>query len=216
MYNVDINLSVSSYANGSEFGVNGEYIFHSRFLSTLIIVARLLRTSLMHDARGEPRGNSLFVYLSRVNKRSRGPRVPTFVAQTIGTRSRHVSAFPPSPPPPSETPSTTPRCVTIRDTWANYVRRGSLWPARIINRTRIIPLAIVILHGTDWKICDLFLLEQCLLFFIFTLHTMKIRVKSFILTMFDFRLLCKLDWRISFNRKGNNFVFEILFKNLIN
>lgn len=50
---------------------NGEYIFRSRFLSTLIIIARLLRTSLMHDARGEPRGNSLFVYLSRVNKRSR-------------------------------------------------------------------------------------------------------------------------------------------------
>lgn len=44
----------------------------------------------MHGARGEPRGNSLFAYLSRVNK-----RVPTFVAQTIRTSSRHVFAFPP-------------------------------------------------------------------------------------------------------------------------
>lgn len=34
----------------------------------LIVVARLL-----HGARGEPRGNSLFAYLSRVNKRSAGP-----------------------------------------------------------------------------------------------------------------------------------------------
>lgn len=129
-------------AIASEFG-GGEYAdrtSRSRLLLTLIVVARVFRANLMHGVRGEPRGNSLFAYLSRANKRSRSrsrsrPQVSTFVAQTIRTRSRHVSAFP-HPPPPGQRDSIL--YPSRDDSRYRPVRRDvrTPWTTRIIASTR--------------------------------------------------------------------------------